>query len=155
MGLTCTLCQETCRNRADYVTHIKQHIEAGEKMGSDGLPGDKEIMDTEEDEDEEEEPFTDGDDEYQPPSYVVKKIPKLSKSVESEEDMGMIVDKEEADQVVYVRNKDGHVVKKTIKTLMPIQRQQSQQQKPTGAKPQLKAEDETEAQVNYYYFCSF
>jgi hypothetical protein len=146
MGLTCDVCQESCRNRADYVTHIKQHIEAGEKMGPDGLQPDNKNkgLDLDSDEDEEEEDqYSDGDDDYEPPAYIVKKLPKPPKpndeSEEEEDD-----DKEDKDdkserqekeerkeQVVYVRSKDGNMVKKTIKTLMPIQRRDVQEQKIT------------------------
>lgn len=122
MALTCDVCQESCRNRADYVTHIKQHIEAGEKMGPDGLPPDtpKDKVESDSEEEEEEEQYSDGDDDYEPPAYIVKKLPK-SEPLESEED----ADRKE--QVVFVRGKDGNVVKKTIKTLMPIQRREMQE----------------------------
>ncbi|XP_046417398.1 uncharacterized protein LOC124178209 isoform X1 [Neodiprion fabricii] len=124
MGLTCEICQESCRNRADYVTHIKQHIEAGEKMGPDGLRPEirKEKIDSESEEEEEEEEDTDGDDDYEPPASVTKKIPK-HEPPESDEEMEKSDRKE---QVVYVRNKDGNLVKKTIKTLMPIHRREIQ-----------------------------
>lgn len=133
MGLTCDVCQESCRNRADYVTHIKQHIEAGEQKGPDGLQPDKDKIETEsEEEEEEEEQFTDGDDDYEPPAYVVKKLPKVkNQAAESEEDEerdSERVDKEDRkEKVVYVRGKDGNIVKKTIKTLMPIQRRDHQE----------------------------
>ncbi|OXU28972.1 hypothetical protein TSAR_002349 [Trichomalopsis sarcophagae] len=148
MGLTCDVCNESCRNRADYVTHIKQHIEAGEKMGPDGLPPDNKeakLAETEsEEEEEEEDQYSDGDDDYEPPSsyhYAAKKMQKPSPSktlaaakIESEEEQ---MDKEE---VVYIRGKDG-VVKKTIKTLMPIQRrgeqQSPQETKKVVASPQV------------------
>lgn len=146
MGLTCDVCQESCRNRADYVTHIKQHIEAGEKMGPDGLQPDNKnkSLDLDSDEEEEEEDqYSDGDDDYEPPAYIVKKLPKpapkpTEESEEEEEDNGK-EDKEEKserqekeerkEQIVYVRGKDGNMVKKTIKTLMPIQRRDVQEQK--------------------------
>lgn len=146
MGLTCDVCQESCRNRADYVTHIKQHIEAGEKMGPDGLQPDNKNksleLDSDEDE-EEEDQYSDGDDDYTPPAYIAKKIPKaIPRASESEEDEEED-DREEKEekserqekeerkehQVIYVRNKDGNMVKKTIKTLMPIQRRDIQEQK--------------------------
>lgn len=153
MGLTCDVCQESCRNRADYVTHIKQHIEAGEKMGPDGLqPDNKNKMDLDSDEDEEEEDqYSDGDDDYEPPAYIVKKLPKpLPRPSESDEEEE---EEEEEDQeqqrtserqeeeqrkekVVYVRGKDGNMMKKTIKTLMPIQRREIQEQKTGGAPKQ-------------------
>jgi hypothetical protein len=131
MALTCDVCQESCRNRAEYVTHIKQHIEAGEKMGPDGLPPDNKVKigDTESDEEEEEEEqYSDGDDDYEPPSSYVysKKLQKAAKNkVESDEDQMEKEDKKE--QVVYVRGKDGNVMKKMIKTLMPIQRRGTEQ----------------------------
>jgi len=145
MGLTCDVCQESCRNRADYVTHIKQHIEAGEKMGPDGLQPDNKNkgLDLDSDEDEEEEDqYSDGDDDYEPPAYIVKKLPKPPKLAdESEEEDDDKEDKEDKserqekeerkEQVVYVRSKDGNMVKKTIKTLMPIQRRDVQEQKIT------------------------
>lgn len=153
LGLTCDVCQETCRNRADYVTHIKQHIEAGEKMGPDGLQPDiKEKIEIDSEEDDEEEQYSDGDDDYEPPPYIVKKIPKVKTSAESEED-----DKEMRDEkVVYVRGKDGTMVKKTIKTLMPIQRRDTTEivKSPTQKTPMKQEDlpvkqrvDETEAQV--------
>ncbi|XP_012257636.2 uncharacterized protein LOC105686932 [Athalia rosae] len=126
MGLTCDICQESCRNRADYVTHIKQHIEAGEKMGPDGLrPDNRNDKIDSQSEEEEEEEDTDGDDDYEPPGYIAKKIPKLEPP-ESDEEMEKSDKKE---QVVYVRNKDGNVVKKTIKTLMPIHKREIQDNK--------------------------
>ncbi|XP_012056029.1 PREDICTED: uncharacterized protein LOC105619108 [Atta cephalotes] len=145
MGLTCDVCQESCRNRADYVTHIKQHIEAGEKMGPDGLqPDNKKNVELDSDEEEEEEDqYSDGDDDYEPPAYIVKKLPKPPKPSESEEeeeeDEEDREDKEEKSErqekeerkVVFVRGKDGNMVKKTIKTLMPIQRRDVQEQKIT------------------------
>ncbi|XP_015112534.1 uncharacterized protein LOC107038138 [Diachasma alloeum] len=158
MGLTCDVCQESCRNRADYVTHIKQHIEAGEKMGPDGLqPEVKEKMETESEEEEEDEQYSDGDDDYEPPAYVVKKLPKKVKPPsESDEDAELEKD-ERKDQVVFVRGKDGTIVKKTIKTLMPIQRQETRTSPRTPqGKGQVKREespkssrgvDETEAEV--------
>lgn len=169
MGLTCDVCQESCRNRADYVTHIKQHIEAGEKMGPDGLqPDNKTKLELDSDEDEEEEQYSDGDDDYEPPAYIVKKLPKPSKPSESEEEPEA-AEKEEnqKEQVVYVRNKDGNMIKKTIKTLMPIQRREVQdtkiKQSPSGNQSQSNTKplqskqteesskssrvDETEAQV--------
>ncbi|XP_054007334.1 uncharacterized protein LOC128891676 isoform X1 [Hylaeus anthracinus] len=136
MGLTCDVCQESCRNRADYVTHIKQHIEAGEKMGPDGLqPDSKTKLELDSDEDEEEEQYSDGDDDYEPPAYIVKKLPKPSKSNESDDETER-GDKEESqkEQVVFVRRKDGNMIKKTIKTLMPIQRREVQD---TKVKPSL------------------
>lgn len=143
MGLTCDVCQESCRNRADYVTHIKQHIEAGEKMGPDGLQPDnkKNVELDSEEEEEEEDQYSDGDDDYEPPAYIVKKLPKPPKppSESDEEDDEEREDKEEKPEkqekeerkVVYVRGKDGNMVKKTIKTLMPIQRRDIQEQKVT------------------------
>lgn len=181
MGLTCDVCQESCRNRADYVTHIKQHIEAGEKMGPDGLqPDNKKNIDLDSDEEEEEEDqYSDGDDDYEPPAYIVKKLPKPPKppkpSESEEEEEEEAEDKEEKAEkqekeerkVVYVRGKDGNMVKKTIKTLMPIQRRDVQEQKvakqttPTSSSSQSSSTslqikddsskssrvDETEAQV--------
>ena len=144
MGLTCDVCQESCRNRADYVTHIKQHVDAGEKMGPDGLPPDnkEKALETETEEEEEEEDQY-SDDDYEPPSsYLYKKAQqKMIKKVESEEEPLEKEDKK--DQVVYLRSKDGNVLKKTIKTLMPIQRRGEQQppqetkSKPTIASPQI------------------
>ncbi|XP_011883201.1 PREDICTED: uncharacterized protein LOC105570534 isoform X2 [Vollenhovia emeryi] len=179
MGLTCDVCQESCRNRADYVTHIKQHIEAGEKMGPDGLqPDTKKNVELDSDEEEEEEDqYSDGDDDYEPPAYIVKKLPKPPKPSESEEeeeeeDKDVKEDKAEKQEkeerkVVYVRGKDGNMLKKTIKTLMPIQRRDVQEQKVTrqtaasqssskGSATPIKSEenskssvrvDDTEAQV--------
>ncbi|GAB1861361.1 Zinc finger protein 26 [Camponotus japonicus] len=169
MGLTCDVCQESCRNRADYVTHIKQHIEAGEKMGPDGLQPDNKNksleLDSDEDE-EEEDQYSDGDDDYTPPAYIAKKIPKAipraSESEEEEEDEGE--DKEDKSerqekeerkehQVVYLRNKDGNMVKKTIKTLMPIQRRDIQEQKtvkqstPTGSVAQSSLKTSSSSQI--------
>lgn len=124
--MTCDVCQESCRNRADYVTHIKQHIEAGEKMGPDGLQPDiKEKIETESEEEEEEEQYSDGDDDYEPPAYVVKKLPKSAKPPSESDDEPEREKEERKDQVVFVRGKDGTIVKKTIKTLMPIQRQET------------------------------
>ncbi|KAK2584340.1 hypothetical protein KPH14_006731 [Odynerus spinipes] len=134
MGLTCDVCQESCRNRADYVTHIKQHIEAGEKMGPDGLQPDnknKLELDSEEEE-EEEEQYSDGDDDYEPPAYVIKKLPK-GKPTESEEEAERADKEERKEHVVYVRGKDGNMVKKTIKTLMPVQRREVQDTKPKAS----------------------
>lgn len=159
MGLTCDVCQETCRNRADYVTHIKQHIEAGEKMGPDGLqPETKEKIELESEEDEEEEQYSDGDDDYEPPPYMVKKIIPKPKPVESDEDNDRMDKEDRNEKVVYVRGKDGSMVKKTIKTLMPIQRRENTDTKmkspPQTSKTPVKQEeapkgrvDETEAQV--------
>ena len=158
LGLTCDVCQETCRNRADYVTHIKQHIEAGEKMGPDGLqPDTKEKIELESEEEEEEEQYSDGDDDYEPPAYIVKKLPK-PKPMENEEDSERLDKEDRNEKVVFVRGKDGSMVKKTIKTLMPIQRREVSETKvksPTqNVKMPLKQEegpksrlDETEAQV--------
>ncbi|KAL7288588.1 hypothetical protein TKK_0017325 [Trichogramma kaykai] len=117
MALTCDVCGESCRNRADYVTHIKQHIEAGEKMGPDGLSSSKDKTgetdtEEEEEEEEEEEAYSDGDDDYKPP-YAVKR--NVQKTLKRDGD-------DVEDRVVYVRSKDGSMVKKTIKTLMPITR---------------------------------
>ena len=169
MGLTCDVCQESCRNRADYVTHIKQHIEAGEKMGPDGLqPDSKTKLELDSDEDEEEEQYSDGDDDYEPPAYIVKKLPKPSKPMESEEEQDRSEkDENQKEQVVFVRHKDGNMIKKTIKTLMPIQRREVQdtkvKQSPSSNQSQMNAKpsqskqndeppkssrvDETEAQV--------
>ncbi|XP_043274706.1 uncharacterized protein [Venturia canescens] len=145
MALTCDVCQESCRNRADYVTHIKQHIEAGEKMGPDGLQPDKGKVETEseEEEEEEEEGYTDGDDDYEPPAYVVKKLPKVkSQPPESEEEddpparMDQQHESEDRkEQVVFVRGKDGNIVKKTIKTLMPITRRDAHETPSKSTKP--------------------
>lgn len=170
MGLTCDVCQESCRNRADYVTHIKQHIEAGEKMGPDGLQPDNKNKSLELDSDEEEEEedqYSDGDDDYTPPAYIAKKIPKAlprpSESEEEEEEDDR-EDKEEKSerqekeerkehQVVYVRSKDGNMVKKTIKTLMPIQRRDIQEQKtvkpsaPTGPVSQTTLKTSSASQI--------
>lgn len=141
MGLTCDVCQESCRNRADYVTHIKQHIEAGEKMGPDGLqPDNKKNLEELDSEEEEEEEDQYSDDDYEPPAYIVKKLPKPPRPSESDEeeeedeereDKEEKVEKQEKEErkVVYVRGKDGNMVKKTIKTLMPIQRRDVQEQK--------------------------
>ncbi|XP_015599461.1 uncharacterized protein LOC107269756 isoform X2 [Cephus cinctus] len=131
MGLTCDVCQESCRNRADYVTHIKQHIEAGEKMGPDGLPPDttKDKPETDSEEEEEEEQYSDGDDDYEPPSYIVKKLPKTTDLPDSEEERDRTEKEDRKEQIVFVRGKDGNVVKKTIKTLMPIQRREIQETK--------------------------
>lgn len=163
MGLTCDVCQESCRNRADYVTHIKQHIEAGEKMGPDGLqPDTKKNTDLDSDEEEEEEDqYSDGDDDYEPPAYIVKKLPKPPKASESEEEedeerdekeeKSEVQEKEER-KIVYVRSKDGNMVKKTIKTLMPIQRRDVQEQKltkqssPAGSSSQSSSKGSTSSQ---------
>ncbi|KMQ88809.1 zinc finger protein 26 [Lasius niger] len=169
MGLTCDVCQESCRNRADYVTHIKQHIEAGEKMGPDGLQPDSKnkSLDLDSDEEEEEEDqYSDGDDDYTPPAYIAKKLPKPPRPSESEEEEEEEEreDKEEKSerqekedrkehQVVYVRGKDGNMVKKTIKTLMPIQRRDIQEQKtvkpsaPTGSVPQSSLKSSSSSQI--------
>ncbi|XP_063984135.1 RE1-silencing transcription factor-like [Diachasmimorpha longicaudata] len=143
MGLTCDVCQESCRNRADYVTHIKQHIEAGEKMGPDGLQPDiKDKLESESDEEEEEEQYSDGDDDYEPPAYVVKKLPKKVKQPSESDEEAEVEKDERKDQVVFVRGKDGTIVKKTIKTLMPIQRQETRTSPRTPqAKGQVKRED--------------
>lgn len=162
MGLTCDVCQESCRNRADYVTHIKQHIEAGEKMGPDGLqPDTKKNLDLDSDEEEEEEDqYSDGDDDYEPPAYIVKKLPKPPRPSESEEEEEEEREKEEKPEVqekeerkvVYVRSKDGNMVKKTIKTLMPIQRRDVQEQKltkqstPAGSSSQSSLKGSTSSQ---------
>lgn len=135
LGLTCDVCNETCRNRADYVTHIKQHIEAGEKMGPDGLPPDNKVLmgevESEEEEEEEEEPYSDGDDDYEPPYHISKKLPRVQKKNDSEEEL--MEREEKKEQIVYVRGKDGNMVKKTIKTLMPIQRRSDTQVSPVKA----------------------
>ncbi|KAJ8682724.1 hypothetical protein QAD02_018516 [Eretmocerus hayati] len=171
MGLTCDVCHESCRNRADYVTHIKHHIEAGEKMGPDSLQNTS-MKDTskdteseeEDDEEEEEEQYSDGDEEYRPPAYLYPKKSQSPRSgpkqrTESEEDQ--MEAEQSGRQVIYVKGKDGNMMKKTIKTLMPVQRraepqQQYQQQEmrpkqmsvsnSKEAQPQ-KSRDETEAQV--------
>ncbi|XP_023245216.1 uncharacterized protein LOC106643221 [Copidosoma floridanum] len=176
MGLICNVCKESCRNRADYVTHIKQHIEAGEKMGPDGLPPEnkEKLADTEEEEEEEEEEqySDDDDDDYEPPSSYVYQAKKMqrgvnkSKTAEDEEEETLDQDEEnKKEQIVYVRGKDGNVVKKTIKTLMPIQRRSepaeavkpksastpqvisTKQIKEEGLSQQKGRVDETEAQV--------
>lgn len=160
MGLTCDVCQETCRNRADYVTHIKQHIEAGEKMGPDGLqPDTKEKIELESEEEEEDDQYSDGDDDYEPPPYVIKKLPlPKPKPVESEDDSERVDKEERGEKVVFVRGKDGNMMKKTIKTLMPIQRREAAESKvkcpSQSVKTPVKQEDapkgrvdETEAQV--------
>ena len=153
LGLTCDVCQETCRNRADYVTHIKQHIEAGEKMGPDGLePETKEKIELEsEEEEDEEEQYSDGDDDYEPPPYVVKKLPKPTR-VESEEDLERVDKDERNEKVVFVRGKDGSMVKKTIKTLMPIQRREATETKvkspPNSGKTPVKQEDGSKGRVD-------
>ncbi|XP_032677835.1 uncharacterized protein LOC116847199 [Odontomachus brunneus] len=135
MGLTCDVCQESCRNRADYVTHIKQHIEAGEKMGPDGLQPDNKARpeaDSEEEE-EEEDQYSDGDDDYEPPAYIIKKMPKPSpRKEDSDEEEDEEEGQQRKEQVVFVRGKDGNMVKKTIKTLMPIQRREMHEQKSTA-----------------------
>ncbi|XP_012535966.1 uncharacterized protein LOC105836463 [Monomorium pharaonis] len=165
MGLTCDVCQESCRNRADYVTHIKQHIEAGEKMGPDGLqPDNKKTVEIDSEEDEEEEDqYSDGDDDYEPPAYIVKKLPKPPKppsETDDEEEEDETEDKEEKSErkekeerkVVYVRGKDGNMLKKTIKTLMPIQRRDVQEQKAakqattTGSSSQSSSKGSTSSQ---------
>lgn len=169
MALTCDVCQESCRNRADYVTHIKQHIEAGEKMGPDHIqPENKnttiELDSDEDDEEEEEDQYS--DDDYRPPSYLSKKLPKPVKppSESEDDDDDKKEDREQKserqekedrkEQVVYLRSKDG-LMKKTIKTLMPIQRREVQDQMTKQISParsfsqkssQMK-EDETEMQV--------
>lgn len=171
MGLTCDVCQESCRNRADYVTHIKQHIEAGEKMGPDHLqPENKnatiELDSDEDEEDEEEDQYS--DDDYRPPAYLSKKLPKppaKQPSESDEEENEKKEDREEKserqekddrkEQVVYLRSKDG-LMKKTIKTLMPIQRREVQEQMTTkqispvrsfSQKGAQMKEDDTEMQV--------
>ncbi|XP_012284373.1 uncharacterized protein LOC105701831 isoform X2 [Orussus abietinus] len=150
MGLNCDVCQESCRNRADYVTHIKQHIEAGEKMGPDGLPPDagKDKIDSDSEEEEEEEQYSDGDDDYEPPSYVAKKYPK-SKHSESDDDVDRSEKEDRKEQIVFVRNKDGNVVKKTIKTLMPIQRRDMQENKAkSGPSNQSNSKDQGKEAAN-------
>jgi len=138
-------------------------------MGPDGLQPDNKNksleLDSDEDE-EEEDQYSDGDDDYTPPAYIAKKIPKAipraSESEEEEEDEGE--DKEDKSerqekeerkehQVVYLRNKDGNMVKKTIKTLMPIQRRDIQEQKtvkqstPTGSVAQSSLKTSSSSQI--------
>ncbi|KAI4479580.1 hypothetical protein M0804_010977 [Polistes exclamans] len=137
MGLTCDVCKQSCRNRADYVTHIKQHIEAGEKMGPDGLEPDNKVKMDSEEEQEEEEQYSDGDDDYEPPAYVIKKLPK-GKPTESEEEAERADKEDRKEQVVYVRGKDGNMVKKTIKTLMPVQRREIQETKSSNTPSTVK-----------------
>lgn len=130
MGLTCDVCQESCRNRADYVTHIKQHIEAGEKMGPDGLQPDSKMkvdMDSDDEDNNEEDQYS--DDDYEPPPHIVKKLPKMDVSESEEDDEERQENEEHKEQVVFVRGKDGNMMKKTIKTLMPIQRREVQDSK--------------------------
>lgn len=124
-------------------------------MGPDGLQPDiKEKIEIDSEDEEDEEQYSDGDDDYEPPPYIVKKIPKI-KTVESEEEADRM-DKEMRDEkVVYVRGKDGTMVKKTIKTLMPIQRREATEivKSPTQKTPMKQEDipkgrvDETEAQV--------
>ncbi|KAL2748545.1 zinc finger CCCH domain-containing protein 13-like isoform X2 [Vespula maculifrons] len=155
---------DTKEERAKLEPGEIRHIEAGEKMGPDGLQPDnknKVELDSEEEE-EEEEQYSDGDDDYEPPAYIIKKLPK-SKPTESEEEVDRVDKEDRKEHVVYVRGKDGNMVKKTIKTLMPVQRREVQDTK-TKANPsnapsnvkttQLKDEsqksarvDDTEAQV--------
>lgn len=77
------------------------------------------MEDTEEEEDEEEEDQY-SDDDYHPPSYVAKTLPKIKRSVSDEDVDDPGEEPAQKEQVVFVRNKDGNVVKKTIKTLMPM-----------------------------------
>lgn len=137
MGLMCDICNESCRNRADYVTHMQQHIEAGEKMGPDGLSSDSKetkVIDDQEDyegmEDEEEEEedhySDDDDDDYQPPSSYTYQTRRKGLRVKVENNEDLMDQEINKDQVVYVRNKDGNLVKKTIKTLKPVQRRSAE-----------------------------
>ena len=131
LGLVCEICDETCRNRADFVTHMAEHMEVGDKKDSGDLNLDsKEKMrlecgeDEDEDEEQEEGHYSHGDDEFRPPSYVAKKISKPKRNDNEE------IKQEEYEQVVFMRGKDGSLVRKTIKTLMPIQRKENVQKTP-------------------------
>ncbi|XP_076660482.1 uncharacterized protein LOC143363829 isoform X2 [Halictus rubicundus] len=169
----CEDCGKAFKRKESLEVHQLTHTKrtAGEKMGPDGLqPDNKTKLELETDEDEEEEQYSDGDDDYEPPAYIVKKLPKPSKPdrSESEEDREREEkDENQKERVVYVRRKDGNMIKKTIKTLMPIQRREvqdtkikqspnSSQSQPVAKTPQPKSNeesaktsrvDETEAQV--------
>ncbi|XP_076291559.1 uncharacterized protein LOC143214403 isoform X2 [Lasioglossum baleicum] len=169
----CEDCGKAFKRKESLEVHQLTHTKrtAGEKMGPDGLqPDNKTKIELDTDEDEEEEQYSDGDDDYEPPAYIVKKLPKPSKAnrSESEEDREREEkDENQKERVVYVRRKDGNMIKKTIKTLMPIQRREvqdtkikqspnSSQSQPVAKTPQPKPNeepvkttrvDETEAQV--------
>ncbi|XP_018372975.1 PREDICTED: RE1-silencing transcription factor-like [Trachymyrmex cornetzi] len=132
MGLTCDVCQESCRNRAEYVVHIKQHIEAGEKISPDSLqPNTKKNLKLKSNEmkEKEKDQHSNKNDDYESPGYVVKKLPKPSMPSESEkkekqtrEDKNENSEKQEKEEpnVMYVRSKNGGMVK--ITTFPPIER---------------------------------
>ncbi|XP_031850425.2 uncharacterized protein LOC116435214 isoform X2 [Nomia melanderi] len=169
----CEDCGKAFKRKESLEVHQLTHTKrtAGEKMGPDGLqPDNKTKLDLESDEDEEEEQYSDGDDDYEPPAYIVKKLPKPSKpdrSESEEEQERSEKDENQKEQVVYVRRKDGNMIKKTIKTLMPIQRREVQdtkvkqspnssqsqqvtktsQSKPNEESAKTSRVDETEAQV--------
>jgi len=132
MCLTCDVCQESCRNRADYVIHIKQHIEAGEKMDPDSLqPNTKKNLKLKSNKTKEKEKdqHSNKNDDHESPRYVVKKLPKPSMPLESEkkEEQARKDKKENSEKqekegpnVMYVRSKNGSMVK--ITTFPPIER---------------------------------
>ncbi|XP_018313819.1 transcriptional repressor CTCF-like isoform X1 [Mycetomoellerius zeteki] len=132
MGLTCDVCQESCRNRADYVIHIKQHIEAGEKIGSLQSNTKKNFklkFNEKEEKEKVKDQHSNRNDDHEPPAYVVKKLPKPPMTSENEkekeqnrEDKKEKSEKQEKEKpnVMYVRSKHGSMVK--ITTFPPIER---------------------------------
>ncbi|XP_018352535.1 PREDICTED: zinc finger protein 62 homolog isoform X1 [Trachymyrmex septentrionalis] len=139
MGLTCDICQESCRNRADYVIHIKQHIEAGEKIDPDSLqPNTKKNLKLKSNErkEKEKDQHSNRNDDDESPGYVVKKLPKPSMLSENEkkkeqtrEDKKENSEKQEKEEpnVMYVRSRNGSMVK--ITTFPPIDIHDIQEQK--------------------------
>ncbi|KYM97713.1 PREDICTED: zinc finger and BTB domain-containing protein 24-like [Cyphomyrmex costatus] len=137
LGLNCDVCQEFCRNRTDYVIHIKQHIEAGEKIDSNKLqPNTKKNLELKSNvKEKKEKDQHDGDGDHELPACVVKKLPKSPMPSESEnkekqnrEDKTEKSEKQEKKEpkVVYICGKDGNMVK--ITTLIPIQQSDIQKQ---------------------------
>ncbi|XP_012059213.1 PREDICTED: zinc finger and BTB domain-containing protein 24-like [Atta cephalotes] len=131
MCLTCDVCQESCRNRADYVIHIKQHIEAGEKMDPESLqPNIKKNLKLKSNKTKEKEKYQHFNrNDHESPRYVVKKLPKPSMPSQSEkkEEQARKDKKENSEKqekegpnVMYVRSKNGSMVK--ITTFPPIER---------------------------------
>ncbi|XP_044019746.1 dentin sialophosphoprotein-like isoform X2 [Aphidius gifuensis] len=133
--------------RSDSNYRVSRSISEGEKKRPDNDDGqsrrrrNKGKIDTEsDDEDDEEEPYSDGDDDYEPPAYVAKKLPKTPKREvlsKYDNDSGAVETDEKVGekQIIFVRNKEGKIVRKAIKTMLPIQQQQQQQQSSSSSPP--------------------
>ncbi|KAG5325224.1 ZSC22 protein, partial [Pseudoatta argentina] len=140
MCLTCDVCQESCRNRVDYVIHIKQHIEADEKMDLDSLQLNTKKnlkLKSNKTKEKKKDQHSNRNDDHESSEYVVKKLKSLmpseseKKEEQARENKKENSEKQEKEEpnVMYVRSKNGGTVKITtfplIERIHDIQEQKA------------------------------